>query len=113
MSKKDTKSLFKGKETYKEELNEAKAIKSGKEVKKMASGGRIDGVAERGHTKGKMYAKGGKCMAEGGRTRKQISDDSTSDETFKKGGKAKCYAAGGITRADGCAQRGKTRGNYI
>jgi len=43
----------------------------------MASGGRIDGVAERGHTKGKMYAKGGKCMA------------------------------------DGCAQRGKTRGNYI
>ena len=233
MSIKDTKSLFKGKETYKEELNEAKAIKSGKvspkeyakqegkEVNKMASGGRIDGVAERGHTKGKMYAKGGKCMAEGGRTRKQISDDymseaaadraaearaakaiddakpytgrantqgyssttglplknkvetkaeapkskatetkpkpkarasrettssrasrqaaydafkssqsnraellgsvpdlsqpddSTSDETFKKGGKAKCYAAGGITRADGCAQRGKTRGKYI
>ena len=29
---------------------------------------------------------------------------------FKRGGKVKTYAKGGVTRADGCAQRGKTRG---
>jgi len=65
--------LFKGKETYGEELKEAKAIKSGKitpqqyargekmeEAKKMAKGG---GVESKGKTKGKMIAmkKGGKC----------------------------------------------------
>ena len=72
--------LFKGKETYKEELNEAKAIKSGKisptqyakgeesekamncggKVKKMAKGGSVktspsrDGIAVKGKTKGRM-----------------------------------------------------------
>lgn len=36
--------------------------------------------------------------------------DATS-ETFKKGGGVKKYAKGGsVTRGDGCAQRGKTRG---
>lgn len=69
------KKLFKGKETYKEELKEGKAIKSGKitpeqyakgeamEKKmkkggctKMAKGGvtRADGCVTRGHTKGKF-----------------------------------------------------------
>lgn len=69
------KSMFKGKETYAEELKEAKAIKSGKItpqeyargekmeghkkggcVKKMAKGGvtRADGCISKGHTKGKM-----------------------------------------------------------
>ena len=68
-----TKNLFKGKETYSEELKEAKAIKSGKitpqqyargekseEAKKMAKGG---GVESKGKTKGKMITmkRGGKC----------------------------------------------------
>lgn len=76
--------LFKGKETYAEELKEAKAIKSGKltpqqyakgeksedmmkkPTKKMASGGftsAADGVAQRGKTRGKQVAmkKGGMC----------------------------------------------------
>ncbi len=69
------KKLFKGKETYKEELKEGKAIKSGKitpeqyakgeamEKKmkkggcaKMAKGGvtRADGCVTKGHTKGKF-----------------------------------------------------------
>ena len=70
------KKLFKGKESFKEELDEAKAIKSGKispmqyargeegekkmncggKVKKMAGGGvtRADGCVSKGHTKGKM-----------------------------------------------------------
>jgi hypothetical protein len=75
--------MFKGKETMKEELAEAKAIKSGKitpmqyakgeksepamkrggSTKKMANGGsassRADGIAQRGKTKGKLLKKGG------------------------------------------------------
>lgn len=76
MAKSNLKSLFKGKESYGEELKEAKAIKSGKispqeyakgeesekkmkcggKVKKMAGGGvtRADGCVSKGHTKGKM-----------------------------------------------------------
>lgn len=76
------KKLFKGKDTYSEELKEGKAIKSGKltpqqyakgekmeDAKKMKDGGkcmakggvtRADGCATKGHTKGKMMAKGGK-----------------------------------------------------
>lgn len=67
------KGLFGGKETFQEELKEAKAIKSGKispmqyakgekseGVHKMAKGG---GVESKGKTKGKMIVmkKGGKC----------------------------------------------------
>ncbi len=76
------KGLFGGKETYSEELKEAKAIKSGKltpaqyakgeksegvhKMKKMASGGFVraaDGVASKGKTKAKQFkmAGGGKC----------------------------------------------------
>lgn len=67
--------LFKGKETYSEELKEAKAIKSGKltpaqyakgeksedKMKKMKSGGKcmakggsVDGIAQRGKTRGRV-----------------------------------------------------------
>lgn len=71
-----TKKLFKGKETYGEELKEARAIKSGKitpeqyakgekmedtmKGKKMARGG---GVERKGKTVGKVIAmkKGGRC----------------------------------------------------
>ena len=75
--------LFKGKETYGEELKEAKAIKSGKispmqyakgekseemkkPAKKMAKGGftsAADGVAQRGKTQAKQIKMmhGGKC----------------------------------------------------
>ena len=76
MAKANLKSLFKGKESYGEELKEAKAIKSGKitpqeyatgekmeghcsggKIKKMAGGGYVrsaDGIAQRGKTKGKI-----------------------------------------------------------
>jgi len=86
---KNLKSLFKGKETYGEELKEAKAIKSGKispqqyakgegmEKAKYAKGG---GIESRGKTKGTMVR-----MAMGG------SVGSAS------------------RRADGIAQRGKTK----
>lgn len=32
---------------------------------------------------------------------------------YKKGGKTKAYAKGGVTRADGCAQRGHTKGRMV
>ena len=74
MAKDKLKSLFKGKESYAEELKEAKAIKSGKITPeqyakgekmeghkkggcvKMAKGGvtRADGCVKKGHTKGRM-----------------------------------------------------------
>lgn len=76
MAKANLKSLFKGKESYGEELKEAKAIKSGKitpqqyakgekmeghkkggSVKCMAKGGYVrsaDGIAIKGKTKGKI-----------------------------------------------------------
>jgi len=78
MAKANLKKLFKGKESFKEELAEGNAIKSGKispmqyakgeegekkmncggKVKKMAKGGvtRADGCITKGHTKGKMIA---------------------------------------------------------
>ena len=69
------KKLFKGKDTYKEEIKEAKAIKSGKITPK-------------------EYAMG-----------------EESEKKMKKGGK--CYAKGGVTRADGIAKKGKTKGKFV
>jgi len=79
-----TKKLFGGKESYGEELKEAKAIKAGKitpqqyakgekgeekmkkggAVKKYAKGGSIDGVAKKGKTQGTVIKmkRGGSCM---------------------------------------------------
>lgn len=34
-------------------------------------------------------------------------------DNYRKGGKVKTYAKGGVTRADGCAQRGKTKGRFV
>mgnify|MGYP006276360285 CR=1 FL=1 len=77
------KKLFKGKDTYAEEVKEAKAIKSGK-----------ISPAE--------YAKGEK-MEEA--------------KKMKKGGKAKCMASGGkvgqLSKANGVAVRGKSKGKII
>ena len=69
------KKLFKGKETYKEELKEGKAIKSGK-------------------ISPEQYAKGEEM-----------------EKKMKKGGK--CYAKGGVTRADGCVTKGHTKGKFV
>lgn len=69
------KKLFKGKETYSEELKEGKAIKSGKLTPQ-------------------QYAKG-----------------EESEKKMKSGGS--CYAKGGVTRADGCATKGHTKGKMM
>ena len=71
------KKLFKGKETYSEELKEGKAIKSGKLTPQ-------------------QYAKGEKME---------------ESKKMKDGGK--CMAKGGVTRGDGIASRGRTRGKFV
>lgn len=78
------KKLFKGKETYKEELKEGKAIKSGK-------------ITPEQYAKGEEMEK---KMKKGGCTK------------MKKGGCAK-MAKGGVTRADGCVTKGHTKGKFV
>lgn len=76
------KNLFKGKESYAEEVKEAKAIKAGKIT-----------PAE--------YAKGEKMEEAKG---------------MKKGGCVKMASGGKVgqlSKADGCAQRGKSRGKIV
>jgi len=78
------KKMFKGKETYSEELKEGKAIKSGKLTPQ-------------------QYAKGEKMED----SKKMKADD----KKMKSGGS--CYAKGGVTRADGCATKGHTKGKMM
>ena len=78
------KKLFKGKETYKEELKEGKAIKSGK-------------ISPEQYAKGEEMEK---KMKKGGCAK------------MKKGGCTK-MAKGGVTRADGCVTKGHTRGKFV
>ena len=78
------KKLFKGKETYKEELKEGKAIKSGK-------------ISPEQYAKGEEMEK---KMKKGGCAK------------MKKGGCTK-MAKGGVTRADGCVTKGHTKGKFV
>ena len=81
------KKLFKGKDTYAEEIKEAKAIKSGKIT-----------PAE--------YAKGEKMEGEGMKK--------GGCAKMCKGGKTMKYAKGGYVKAaDGITKKGKTKGRII
>jgi hypothetical protein len=128
------KKLFKGKETYSEELKEGKAIKSGKITpKEYAKGEEME----------KKMKKGGKCcMAKGGSVKearmepskmekipqgnKKFGEHAIQKSGLSKGknlgdsGKsegiqsgAKRYAKGGVTRADGVATKGHTKGKFV
>ena len=49
-----------------------------------------------------------------GNSRKEQLDRAEQDAVGKKcGGAIKKMASGGVTRADGCAQRGKTKGRML
>lgn len=125
------KKLFKGKESYGEELKEAKAIKSGKitpeqyakgekmeEAKKMAKGGvakKVTKEMEYDYKTGKKSFSGStaKRDAHAEKEGKIVAKHLAYDESkgMKKGGSCKGYAKGGYVRAaDGVASRGKTRG---
>jgi phage/plasmid primase-like uncharacterized protein len=100
------KKLFKGKETYSEELKEGKAIKSGKLTPQQYAKG------EKMEDSKKMKA-GGKCMAKGGVTRGDgcVTKGHTKGKMMAMGGS--CYAKGGVTRADGVATKGHTKGKMV
>ena len=117
----DTSKLFKGKESYSEELKEAKAVKSGKitpeeyasgeekETKKMAKGGETMGPrsmskdVEAGSNKLTKF--GESAIQKRGKTRGQNLGDS-GPTRMATGGSAS-------SRGDGCAERGKTKGKYL
>ena len=162
------KKLFKGKETYGEELKEAKAIKSGKITPqqyakgeesekamkkggccKMAKGGKVketmgpksmsqdvekgsnklkkfgeSAVQKRGHTKGKNLGDSGKSVGiEGGKAKKYaegklVSADSLAQQAVIDARKSGSASPAPVKKAkggaiDGIAQRGKTKGKYI
>jgi hypothetical protein len=85
-------SIFKGKESYSEELKEGKAIKSGKITPQ-------------------QYAKGEKM--EKTKMNKGDKAPNMGSMGMKKGGVAKCMAKGGAVKADGKAIRGKTKGRFV
>ena len=102
------KKLFKGKDTYAEEMKEAKAIKSGKITpSEYAKGEKMEGE---GMKKGGMCKKamGGRIASKGEHAVQKKSKRGA--EIFCGGGmsKAKKYARGG-----GIEVRGKTRGKII
>jgi phage/plasmid primase-like uncharacterized protein len=100
------KKLFKGKETYSEELKEGKAIKSGKLTpQQYAKGEKMEDS--------KKMKDGGKCMAKGGVTRGDgcVTKGHTKGKMMTMGGS--CYAKGGVTRADGVASKGHTKGKMV
>jgi phage/plasmid primase-like uncharacterized protein len=100
------KKLFKGKETYSEELKEGKAIKSGKLTpQQYAKGEKMEDS--------KKMKDGGKCMAKGGVTRGDgcVTKGHTKGKMMAMGGS--CYAKGGVTRADGVASKGHTKGTMV
>jgi hypothetical protein len=57
------------------------------------------------------------AIGRGSMTKEMFGNRVRSDKPMKKmnkGGMAKCYASGGkVTRGDGCAMRGKTKGRMV
>ena len=136
MKKGGVSKLFKGKETYGEELKEAKALKSGKiSEKQFVRGEKAEGhkgeepnpsklarEIKTGRKSPTQYAKeeakemkmnkGGKCYAAGGRL--SSKGEHSVQKQSKRGAMVVKMASGGYTKsADGCAIKGKTKGKMI
>lgn len=94
--------LFKGKESYSEELKEAKAIKSGK-------------ITPQQYARGEKKEESMKKMASGGITSMPALNRKPSQpKPFAPSMAAPKMASGGFVRkADGIAQRGKTQATQI
>ena len=126
--------LFKGKESMKEELAEAKAIKSGKITpmqyakgeegeKKMAKGGMTESMGPRTMSKdvesgsNKLTKFGQSAVQKRGMTKGTNLGDSgptVGIQGMKCSGATKKMAKGGSasSRGDGIAQKGKTKGKW-
>jgi hypothetical protein len=114
----DTSKLFKGKESYDEELKEAKAVKSGKitpeeyakgeegETKKMAKGGETMGP----RTMSKDVEAGSNKLTKFGQSAVQKRGNTKGKNMGDSGPTRMATGGSASSRGDGIAQRGKTRG---
>lgn len=98
-------SLFKGKDTKKEEMKEAKAVKSGKLTPKQYAKGEMK--------EEKLMKKEGRGMAKSSMQKEEATGKklasgkmSPSQYAMKKGGSVK-------KGADGVATKGKTKGKFV
>jgi len=57
--------------------------------------------------------KEGKAIKSGKLTPQQYAKGEKMEDSKKMKAGGKCYAKGGVTRADGCATKGKTKGRVI
>lgn len=93
-------------------LTKAQMMKSGGEVKR-----EVESLASRYPKKGidpTIPAGVREKLVEQEREKMfKAGEKAHSERTLAKGGSAKAYAKGGVTRADGCAQRGKTKGRMV
>jgi len=143
------KKMFKGKETYSEELKEGKAIKSGKLTPQQYAKGEKMEDSKKMKSDDKKMKSGGSCYAKGGSIKEdrmepsrmesipqgnkkfgqhaiqksgltkgknlgdsgKIKDIQSDARNMKSGGS--CYAKGGVTRADGVASKGHTKGTMV
>ena len=96
--------LFKGKETYGEELKEAKALKSGKISSKQF----VKGEKSEGHKDEENPSLLAKEIKSGSMSPKQYASVEAKEKKMKKGGMCKKYARGG-----GIEVRGKTKGKFV
>ena len=97
------KSLFGGKESYSEELKEAKALKSGK----ISEQGFVKGEKSEGHKdEEKNPSKIARAIKSGKKTPEQYATEEAKE--MKCGGKVKKYCRGG-----GIEVRGKTKGKMV
>lgn len=101
--------LFKGKETYAEELKEAKALKSGKiSAKQFVKGEKSEGHKGEEPNPSKLA----KEIKSGRKSPQRYAKEEAKEMKMKYGGR--CMSAGGYTRsADGIAKKGKTKGKII
>jgi len=94
------KSLFGGKETYSEELKEAKALRSGKiSPREFVKGEKSEGHEEENSSKLAKSIKSGKM--------------SPSAYAKMEASEPKGMKSGGVTRADGCISKGHTKGRIV
>lgn len=102
--------MFGGKEPRAEEMQEAKALRSGK----MSTKQYMRGEKSEGHKEEPGMAKTARAIKSGKMSPAAYAKMETSEpEGMKCGGKVKKMAGGGLTRGDGIAQRGKTKGRMI
>lgn len=91
-------------------------------ARKMTRGG-IEGQRDFLSKLSTTYAKGSRDDERMGRRmmeqipesvrRYEAEEGSPPSGPFKKGGKVKSYAKGGVTRADGCVTKGHTKGRNV